>query len=295
MEQGPAPPETIRQHTEKLLRRADATDRWPTRVNDILEASKLEEVPESPLAATVLRRAPEHLRHAVRLLKTGKVRAILDRRARVVHIDPHIDNEGRRHFVALHEVTHDLLPWQRELGYADDDMTLSDRARRAFEREANQGAAEMFFQGLRFTAIAANFEIGMDAVSALHEQSGASLRATLRRYAETHRRPLCAIAMEPSPCQVAPLGYRRLEVSQSAAWTARFGETWPRRLTADAFPFLICARDPQQRDFVWPDLDSEPVAVQAEVIKTPYSTLLLLWVARRQRLKRKVCVTRRAA
>jgi len=295
MEHEPASPEKIRQHTEKLLRRADAIDRWPTPVQNILEASKLEEVPESPLAASILSRAPEYLRHAVRLLKTGKVRAILDRRARVVHIDPEIDNEGRRHFVALHEVTHDLLPWQRELGYADDDMTLSDRVRRTFEREANQGAAEMFFQGGRFTAIAANFEIGMKAVSALHEQSGASLRATLRRYAETHRHPLCAIAMEPSPCEVAPLGYRRLEVSQSPAWTARFGQIWPRRLTADAFPFLICARDPQQRDFVWPDLNNEPVAVHAEVIKTPYNTLLLLWVARRERLRRKILVTGRAA
>jgi len=267
MEHEPASPEKIRQHTEKLLRRADAIDRWPTPVQNILEASKLEEVPESPLAASILSRAPEYLRHAVRLLKTGKVRAILDRRARVVHIDPEID----------------------------DDMTLSDRVRRTFEREANQGAAEMFFQGGRFTAIAANFEIGMKAVSALHEQSGASLRATLRRYAETHRHPLCAIAMEPSPCEVAPLGYRRLEVSQSPAWTARFGQIWPRRLTADAFPFLICARDPQQRDFVWPDLNNEPVAVHAEVIKTPYNTLLLLWVARRERLRRKILVTGRAA
>jgi hypothetical protein len=192
MEHAPATPEKIRQHTEKLLRRADAIDRWPTPVPDILEASQLEEVPESPLALSVLKRAPEHLRHAVRLLKTGKVRAILDRRARVVHIDPEIDNEARRHFVALHEVTHDLLPWQRELGYADDDMTLSDRVRRTFEQEANRGAAEMFFQGARFTAIAANFEIGMAAVSALHEQSGASLRATLRRYAETHPHPVSA-------------------------------------------------------------------------------------------------------
>jgi hypothetical protein len=295
MEHEPAAPEKIRLHTEKLLRRADAIDRWPTPVQDILEASKLEEVPESPLAASVLGRAPEHLRHAVRLLTTGKVRAILDRRARVVHIDPAIDNQGRRHFVALHEVTHDLLPWQRELGYADDDTTLSDHARRTFEREANQGAAEMFFQGTRFTAIGANYEIGMKAVSALHEQSGASLRATLRRYAETHRYPLCAIAMEPSPCQAEPLGYKRLEVSQSSAWTLRFGQTWPRRLTADAFPFIVCARDPQQHDFVWPDLDNEPVAVRAEAITTPYNALLLLWVARRQRLKRKLRMARSAA
>jgi hypothetical protein len=295
MHDGPASTAQIRQHTEKLLRRADALDRWPTPVQDILAASKLEGVTDSPFSASMLGRAPEHLRHAVRLLRTGKVRAILDRRARVVHLDPAIDNDGRRCFVALHEVTHDLLPWQSELGYADDDMTLSDRVRRTFEREANQGAAELFFQGTRFTAMAANYEVGMGAVSALHHETGASLRATLRRYAETHREALCAIAMPPSPCQTAPLGFRRQEVSQSPAWTQRFGGSWPSVLTAEAFPFLDTVRNSEQRDFAWPDLDNESVAVNAEAIKTPYNTLLLVWVAGRQRLMRKVRLERRAA
>lgn len=295
MSHEPASPETIRTHTEKLLRRADAIDRWPTPVADILEASKLEEVDESPFSASVLGRAPEHLRHAVRLLKTGKIRGILDRRARVVHVDPLIDNEARRHFVALHEVTHDLLPWQRELAYADDDKTLSDNINRTFEREANQGAAEMLFQGTRFTKMAANYETGMGAVSVLHHKTGASLRATIRRYAETHRHAVCAFALPNSPCQLAPLGYRRLEVSASAAWTQRFGHRWPLLLTVDGFPFLLCTRDPQQRDFVWPDVNNESVALHAEVIKTPYNTLLLVWVTRRERLRRRTRVERTAA
>lgn len=58
MRQDPASPEKIREHTEQLLRRADAIDRWPTPVADILDASKLEEVAESPFAASVLGRCP---------------------------------------------------------------------------------------------------------------------------------------------------------------------------------------------------------------------------------------------
>lgn len=295
MHHDPASPDTIRKHTEQLLRRANAVDRWPTPVADILEVSKLEEVVESPLSASVLGRVPEHLRTAARLIKTGKIRGILDRRARVVHIDPSIENQGRRHFIALHEVTHDLLPWQHELGYADDDQSLSETVRRTFEREANQGAAELFFQGTRFARIAGNYETGMGAVSALHDRTGASLRATLRRYAETHHHAVCGIAMPASPCQAGPLSYRRQEVSLSAAWAQRFGSCWPQLLTTDGFPFLLCARDPEQRDYVWPDLDNESVALHAEVIKTPYNTLLLVWVARRERLKRRVHLERRAA
>lgn len=295
MSDGPASSEVIRKHTEKLLRRADAVDCWPTPVDDVLAASKLEQFAETPFSPSMLARAPEHLRHAVRVLRTGKVRAILDRRARVVHLDPTIDNEGRRSFTALHEVTHDLLPWQRELGYADNDVTLSDRVRRDFEREANQGAAELLFQGKRFAAMASHYDIGMGAVSALHDETGASLRSTLRRYAETHRDAVCAIAMEPSPCQASPLGFRRHEVSHSAVWTTRFGQRWPSLLTADVFPFLHCVHDAQQRDFVWPDRDNAAVAMHAEVIKTPYNTLLLLWVARRWRFKRRVRIERRAA
>ena len=129
-----------------------------------------------PFSETMLGRAPEHLRHAVRLLRTGKVRGILDRKARIVHVDHSIDNEARRHFIALHEVGHDLLPWQRDLGYADDDRTLAPGTRRVFEREANQCAAEMFFQGTRFAKIAANYAIGTAAIVDLHKMTGASLR-----------------------------------------------------------------------------------------------------------------------
>lgn len=238
---------------------------------------------------------PEHLRTAARLIKTGKIRGILDRKARVVHIDPNIENEGRRHFIALHEVTHDLLPWQHELGYVDDDRSLSEAVRRTFESEANQGAAELLFQGTRFEKIAANYETGMGAVNALHQRTGASLRATLRRYAETHHHAVCGISMPVSPSQVAPLGFRRQEVSCSAAWIQRFGGRWPHLLTTDGFPFLLCAQDPQQHEFVWPDLDNESVVLHAEVIKTPYNTLLLVWVARRERLKRKVHLAERPA
>jgi hypothetical protein len=184
--------------SEKLLRRADAAGRWPTPVEDIVAASELEETQTSPFSIATLKRAPKHLRRAVELIDSHKIRAILDRRERTVHLDPSIEHHGRRAFLKLHEVSHDLLPWQRALAYADDDVTLSPSYHRLSEREANQCAAELLFQGERFRAMAAEYAIGIGAVSELATTVGSSMRATLRRYAETHRAPVCGIVLHRS-------------------------------------------------------------------------------------------------
>lgn len=280
----------IRGRTERLLHDADADGRWPTRVDDLVAAADLTEPEESPLDSSVLARAPRYLRKAVELINSGKIRAILDRRERTVHLDPSISNDGRRSFLRLHEVSHDILEWQRDPAFADDDGTLSPQTDRRFEREANQGAAELLFQGDRFAALTREYRIGMAAVSELSAIVGSSLRATLRRYAESHDGAVCAIAVEPSPRSRAPLRYKRWEVSQSEAWGERFGSTWPPHLSVDCFPFLnTLTGEELGSETLWPfpDLNLEMVEVRAEAVATPYAGLLLLWVPRRETFKRR--------
>lgn len=275
--------------TEGLLQRADAAGHWPTRVDDIVAAAKLEESTESPFDAAALARAPSHLRKAVELLRTGRVRAALDRRAKTIHLNPAVEHSGRRDFIRLHETAHDLFPWQGALAYADDDHTLSSAATKLFEREANQGAAEMFFQGTRFTSMARDYRTGADALRALSSETGASLRATLRRYAETHHRAVCGIALEASPSSRSPLTFRRREVSQSAGWTERFGVTWPGMLTADVYPWIDApAVSSESPTWTFPDLDCHPVTVRVERVDTPYNRLVLLWVPQREFFKRRI-------
>jgi hypothetical protein len=121
----PAPDEReIERHTRELLKRAGTKGQFPTPVDDIVAAAGLEEPKDSMLSRLVIAEAPAHLRRALRRL-TGRVRAVLDRKAREVHVDPSIHNAGRAAFHKLHEVGHDTLPWQKALGYADDDATLS--------------------------------------------------------------------------------------------------------------------------------------------------------------------------
>jgi hypothetical protein len=281
----------IARHTELLLRRAGADGRWPTRVDEIVQASRLSEPEESLLSRSVLLEAPKHLRRAIQRLGPGKIRALLDRRERAVYLDPAIENRGRRSFLRLHEVVHDLLPWQQDLAYADNDGTLSASTRRLFEQEANQGAAELLFQGQRFTQMAGDFRVDMAAVCQLASDVGGSLRATLRRFAETHHGVVCGLVLDPSPIGTSPMRYRRKEVSQSPSWTMQFGRAWPHVLSADAFPFLRAASQPPAAMgpmvTVWPDLDFEPVEIHAEALRNRYEILLLLWTPSRERFKRK--------
>jgi hypothetical protein len=63
------------------------------------------------LSDFVLEQAPAHLRSAMRKLRL-KVRAVLDRGAREIHVGPAIHNQGQISFKKLHEVGHDICPWQ---------------------------------------------------------------------------------------------------------------------------------------------------------------------------------------
>jgi hypothetical protein len=86
------------------------------------------------------------------------------------------------------------------------------------------------------------------------------------------------------------MAYKRFEVSQSSSWTERFGSSWPRKLDVAAFPFVAAIDDPTlglQGSLTWPDLDSEPVSIAAEAIKTGFGIALLIWVPQRQLLRRK--------
>jgi hypothetical protein len=282
----------IARESERLLNSADAAGRWPTRVADIVAASKLEvSEEESPFSISVLKRAPKHLARAVAALGSGRIRAILDRKERAVYVDPTIENAGRRSFLELHEVGHDILPWQSGTAYAENDLTLSQATKVLFEREANQAAAELLFQGLRFAAMANEYETGMAAVEELKRRTGASLRATHRRYAEGHSGAVCGIYLAPSPCRTEPTtAYRRREISQSPEWTKRFGSSWPHVLDAGVFPFITAIADPElgrSEVLSWPDLDSEPIPLNAEAIRTRFGIALLLWVPRREILRRR--------
>ncbi len=279
--------DAIRTAAERLLRKADARGRLPTPVDDIVAAADLVEAEHSLLSDFVLGQAPEHLQRAIRKLRF-KVRAVLDRRAREVHLDPTIQHRGRLAFKKLHEVTHDILPWQRALGYADDDATLSWATKQLFEQQANQGAAELLFQRDLFSDMAHQYEIGMAAIIELAGRFGASGHAAFRRFVEGHPWVLAGVVMELSPCAVNPVAYRRKEVVCSQRWAKRFGtpRSWPLVLRSPPYSFVdLAARARSTRSVVpgelrLPDVNNQPVGLHVEVYCNSYMLFVLIWQPR---------------
>ncbi len=121
----------------------------------------------------------------------GKVRGVLDRRGKTYYVDREI-HEKRQVFTAYHEIAHDLIPWQKDAAYFDDDHTLCLSVVRRFEKEANTLAGHLMFQGDRFNQMAEEFELSLKTAKYLADQWGASFHAAFRQYVERNRRP-CAM------------------------------------------------------------------------------------------------------
>jgi hypothetical protein len=284
----------IGQAADRLLRKANAYDRWPTPVDDLVAAADLVEPEQSMLSNFVLEQAPTHLRGAIRKLK-GRVRAVLDRKEREIHVDPTIQHEGRLAFLKLHEVSHDIFEWQKALGFADNDATLSPSIRKLFDWQANQGAAELLFQRERFKELAREYTTSMAAVLELASTVGSSAHAAFRRFVEVQDAAVAGVVMDVSPCQRNPVAYRRYEVLCSESWEQRFGGigSWPIVLRDQPYAFVTAAEQARRAggttrgDFVLPDLRNEPVRLNAEVYCNQYRLLVLVWAPRREHLRRR--------
>lgn len=289
--------EDIARLTDRLLRRAAAYGRLPTPVADILAAAELVEAPQTFLSASSIAQAPAHLRGILTRM-SGKVHAVLDRRTREVHVNPAADLSGQQAFKRLHETSHDLFTWQHvddgHNGFADDQWTLSPKTKILFEREANQGAAELLFQRDRFAAIASDYAVSCGSVIELADRFGSSIHAAFRRYVETHRGGVAGVVLATGPCEREPLAFTRKEAICSDPWRQRFEDpaTWPQVLRADPFGFVEQARacagfGPPDGDWRYPDRNNEIVTLKVEAMSNTYSTFVLAWLPRRERFKRR--------
>jgi Zn-dependent peptidase ImmA (M78 family) len=272
----------IDRRVDQILRTADAYGRYPTPVDDIVDAAKLTQVDDYVLSDSKIAKAPAYLRSLLRTAK-HKVQGLVDRRERVVHISPEIEHEAKRRFVKLHETTHDLLPHQQDLVYADTNETLSLNTKRLFEREANQGAAELLFQRTHFRRDANDLEIGPEAIWLLAERYGSSFHAAFRRYAECHDAAVAAVVFHPTPIELTPKTWKREEAMASPAWQDRFGPTkWPIRMDSASYPFVV-ALDYPVGDFAMIDKVGSSVTVRVEAQSNTYKRFALMWIPPQRR------------
>jgi Zn-dependent peptidase ImmA (M78 family) len=267
----------ISRRVDRLLRAADAYGRFPTPVDDIVAAAQLSYADDYVLDESAIRKAPAYLRGLLRSAK-NKIQGLVDRRARIVHISPTIEHSGKRRFVTLHETTHQILPHQHDLLYADDHETLSPTTNRLFEQEANQGAAELLFQRQTFARDAADMEISTAAIWALAERYGSSFHAAARRYAETHPGDVAAIVLDRTPATNEPPMWVRHECVSTAGWNAIFGPArWPRVMNAHEYQFLAVITNPGLGEVRLADMQGVTHLVRVDFCQTPYRTFVLLW------------------
>lgn len=287
----------IVRETDRLLRKADAYGRFPTPVPSLIAAADLVEAPDSFLSDSALAEAPAHLRGILRRMR-GKVHALLDRREREVHITAETDHGPQQSFKRLHETAHQIFPWQHVdqglTGFADDAISLSHKATNLFEREANQGAAELLFQRNRFAEMAADYQIGIAPIVELADLFGASKHASFRRYVETHRAAVAGVVLGAAPTSRNPTAFRRYEAMCSPSWTKRFEHPamWPTTLRTEPFTFVEQARacgGLGATNGTWRhiNLNNQAALLNVEAMSNSYRTFVLIWPPKRDTFKRR--------
>jgi hypothetical protein len=85
----------IAKRVDRLLKKADAYGRFPTPVEDIVEAAKLTSEDDYSLDESIIAKLPASLR---KVFRTGvnKIQGLADRRERVIHVAPEVTVAGRR-------------------------------------------------------------------------------------------------------------------------------------------------------------------------------------------------------
>lgn len=225
----------VRSEAERALREAGALGRFPTAIDDVMAAAKVEEVKEDVLNEGFLEKLR---RQASGALKSAlsKVIGLFDAKARLVFIDRSL-HVVKQTFVRLHETGHAFLSWQRDL-YAvveDCEQTIDPELADQFDREANVFASEVLFQLDGFSKEAEEQAFGILVPVRLSGKYGASIYASVRQYVTKNWRACSVVVLNP-PVLVEGDGFR-CELRRSCAspsFIETFGNIeWPDTFTPD--------------------------------------------------------------
>lgn len=224
----------IEKISREILKDSNSFDVFPTPIDKILSYSELvigTGVDLSQIHEGYFSKVPDVLKRAL-----GKVRGVLDRRKKTIFLDMS-QGKPRQGFVKLHEVGHDVLPWQRDTHelLEDDDDSLSIDTREEFEAEANFFASVTLFQHDRFITELEKLGLGIESSMQLSKLFGASVHATLRRYVE-HSKNRCGLFVLENLSLNGGIKCCLRDKFQSDKFTKTFGElsipielgyTWP--------------------------------------------------------------------
>jgi hypothetical protein len=222
----------------RALDRACAWDVYPTPTPIILEAANLR---IAPVSAFDPLRLMEYLvgkaEAAASALKSAisKVFGIYDAGEDLIHIDGTV-SASKQNFLKLHEVGHHELPTHRKLFrlFQDCEKTLDPETSDLFEREANNFARFVLFQGNGYAALAADCKLEIRTSIKLAKKFGASIYASCREFARTHSRACVVYVLEPIIyCQGAGARAEVRRIEASPAFLEQFGRPSEQMITLD--------------------------------------------------------------
>ncbi|RPJ87599.1 MAG: ImmA/IrrE family metallo-endopeptidase [Acidobacteria bacterium] len=219
----------IRERADFLLREACAYGRFPTPVDDIVAAAKLQMEREVSLDVNYLTRMYRAVSGKIKRA-VEKVRGLLHFGARMIYLDLSV-KQSKQRFVSLHETGHACLPWQRDL-YAlmeDGDAELDPETDQAFEREANVFASEVLFQLDSFQEDARSCAFTIKTPIDLAKRYGASTYAAIRRFVSKSQYVCAVLVLEPPVYEIGRgYTYRLRRAVCSPGFEARYGLVqWP--------------------------------------------------------------------
>lgn len=209
----------------RAMRRSGVIGKLPTPIDDLIAAAGVrnEEDPEA-LKESFLASLAVSARERYDLT-LQKVRGIADLRERVVYV-PTNSTPPRRLFVKGHELGHQLIPWQQvNMGYQDDNHSLSPETENIFDIEANFFSAELIFQGAEFRKRALDYKASLETAFFLASEHGASRHATLRRLMEESDETVATVPYWPNSYVLDVNGHFRLKagaVTCSSKFIAKY-------------------------------------------------------------------------
>lgn len=275
----------VERQAQDLLNRASAWGRFPTPVEDILDAAKLRVAPKGMFdAAAFLTFVKNKTVQAAQSLKSAlsKVLGLYDANEQIIHIDDSV-GRSKQTFLKLHEAGHHELPTHRKIFrmFQDCEQTLAPTIADQFEREANNFARYTLFQGAAYGQIAADMPMGVRTPIKLSTKFGASVYASAREFARTNHRPCLVYILEPiqmSPGFAAYADVRRIEASPSFA--QQFGIPNVERINAshalsNLLPIGRKMTKPTQ--LVYSDRNGDRHECLGEAFDTTHNVLLLIY------------------
>ncbi len=274
----------IRIQAKRLIEVASVSGHLPTPVEELVAAADLVEDPSYEITDSIIAQMPRWLAEQLRSAKR-KIKGVIDRRERIIYVEDS-GNDAHQKYVKLHEVGHDILPWQNELSVtAETKQTLSPRIEQLFEQEANQCAADLFFQAGLLANIARDHPTDISSPFDLADTFGASRRATFRHWLEESDRCVCGFLLELEPSTGQWPMYKRLECPTSQTWTEHFGDgVFPPSLATNTYPFLAGLHPYGQINCEWSllDLRGEAQTLRVQSACNTYNHFVLVWMPEKE-------------